>query len=250
MNAKHILVTGSEGAVGRRVCPYLLSKGHHVRGFGLEENSTLEDYVCGDLASEEALIAASEGMDCVVHLAAYSNNHADFADVLLVPNVLGLHNVCEAARKVGVHRLILASSVQVIGEHYKSAELIGVDISAPINHYAVNKVLAEVMGEMYARHHGLSVVAVRLGFYPRSIKEYESCKDKDVMRMMYISHDDANRFFEMACVSETPAAGEYAVTFLMSGSDDGYKYDMGPAKVIGGFEPQDRWPEGLDFLKG
>jgi hypothetical protein len=51
----------------------------------------------------------------------------------------------------------------------------------------------------------------------------------------------------MALVSDRPAAGEFAVTFLVSGSQDGYKYDMSSAKDICGFEPSDTFPEGLDF---
>ena len=55
-------------------------------------------------------------MDTVVHLGAYPNP-ADFVDVLLGPNVVGLYYICEAAVEFGVKRLILASTVQVTTGH-------------------------------------------------------------------------------------------------------------------------------------
>ena len=102
------------------------------------------------------------GIDIVVHLGAYPNN-ADFLDVLMEPNVRGLYNVCSAAADAKVKRLVLASSLQVISGHHKEG-VIGIeDGSKPTNHYALTKVWAESMGDMYARVHDLSVINVRIG---------------------------------------------------------------------------------------
>ena len=60
-----------------------------------------------------AIRRAVDGMDVIVHLGAYPNP-ADFIDVLLGPNVVGLYHICEAAAEFKVQRLILASTVQVI----------------------------------------------------------------------------------------------------------------------------------------
>ena len=248
MEVKHILVTGSEGAIGRRVCPYLVEQGYHVRGFDKQAESSLEDFVSADLSNAAAIETAAEGMDCFIHLGAFSHQNCEFAPTLLEANVHGLYNACEAARKAEVKRLILASSIQVIGNHFCTDEMIGLEHgTAPVNHYAMTKVWAEVAGEMYARHHGLSVVAVRIGAYARGREAYDNWRDKKWMRLMFISHDDANRFFEMASISDSPGAGQYAVTFLISGSNDGHKYDMSPAKDICGFEPANKHPQGMDF---
>ena len=107
-------------------------------------------------------------MDAVVHLGAYPNP-ADFIEVLLGPNVVGLYHVCEAAAEFGVPRLVLASTVQVTtGHKFRDRPVTVEDGPAPVNHYALTKVWAEAAGDMYARVHSLSVISVRIGWFPRN----------------------------------------------------------------------------------
>ena len=113
---KKVLVTGSTGAIGQPVCEHLLSRGHQVRGFARRATPNVDDYVMGDLNNREKVYEAVRGMDTIIHLGAYPNP-ADFIDVLLQPNVVGLHYICEAARELGVKRLILASTLQVVTGH-------------------------------------------------------------------------------------------------------------------------------------
>jgi len=119
-----------------------------VRGFDLVPTPDLADCVVADLADGDAVMQAAEGVDAIVHLGAYPNP-ADFMSTLLGPNVIGLHNVCEAAKAVDVARLVLASSIQVISGHDFPARAISVaDGARPTNHYALTKVWAESAGEM------------------------------------------------------------------------------------------------------
>src|SRR3954451_16205358 len=104
---RRVLVTGSTGAIGQPLCRYLLQRGHTVRGFARRPTPGLDDYVTGDLGDRDAVRRAADGMDTIVHLGAYPNP-ADFIDVLLQPNVVGLYHVCEAAAAAGVRRLVLA----------------------------------------------------------------------------------------------------------------------------------------------
>src|SRR5918996_1378953 len=113
---RRVVVTGSTGAIGEPLCGFLLRRGHYVRGFARRPTPGLSDYVTGDLADRDAVRRAAEGMDTIVHLGAYPNP-ADFIEVLLKPNVVGLYHVCEAAAEFKVRRLVLASSVQVISGH-------------------------------------------------------------------------------------------------------------------------------------
>src|SRR5204863_5524840 len=133
---RRVLVTGSTGAIGQPLCRYLLQRGHSVRGFARRPTPGLDDYVVGDLADREAVRRAATGMDTIVHLGAYPNP-ADFIDVLLGPNVMGLYHICEAAAEFGVRRLILASTVQVItGHEFRDRPVRVEDGPAPVNHYA------------------------------------------------------------------------------------------------------------------
>ena len=201
----------------------------------------------GDLADEEKVREAVEGMEMIIHLGAYPNP-ADFIDVLLKPNVVGLYYICEAAQEFGVERLILSSTVQTISGHRDLGRTVTLeDGPAPVNHYALTKVWGEVAGDMYARVHNLSVISVRIGWLPRNAEEAQNLVNSKVGKDMYFSHDDAKRFYERCVESENPPAGESAILFAASATEGTPYMDPAPARQVIGYVPQDVWPEGLPF---
>lgn len=245
---RRVLVTGSTGAIGQPVCQHLLSRGHHVRGLARRPTPGLEDYVVGDLSDPKAVRAAVEGMDTVIHLGAYPND-ADFIDVLLEPNVRGLYHICDAAREFGVKRLVLASTLQTVTGHgYPDGRTIRIeDGPKPVNHYALSKVWAEVMGDMYARVHNLSVINARIGWLPRNPEEAKRLVDSRIGKDVFFSHRDAQRFHERCVESSTPRPGECVTVFAISKPKSFPRLDLEPARRILGYEPQDTWPEGLPY---
>ena len=244
---RRVLVTGSTGAIGQPVCRELLAHGHTVRGFARRVTPGVPDAVVGDLADRDAVRRAVGGMDTVIHLAAYPDD-ADFIDVLLGPNVRGLYHVCDAAREAGVERLVLASTLQVVsGLRWTDRTVRVEDDVAPTNHYALTKVWAEAMGEMYARCYGLSVVAVRIGWLPRNPREADALARSGQGPAIYLSHGDAGRFFRCGVESPRPRAGEFAALFATSRAPGGACLDIEPARQILGYTPHDTWPEGLPF---
>ncbi len=241
---RRILLTGAAGAVGRRISLGLVARGHWVRGFDLHPSPGVSETVVGDLADAQAVSAAVEGCDIIIHLGAYPND-ADFIDVLLKPNVIGLYHVLDSARQHNVRRLVLASTMQVISGLKKGrSETVRLDDGvAPVNHYALTKVWAEAAGEMYARKFGLSVINVRIGWFVRNQHEAQRV-NKGSMGDWTLSHDDAVRFFCRCVESEAPAAGQCVTLFAISGPPGESPVDMTPARESIGFEPQDRWPAG------
>lgn len=243
---QRVLVTGASGAIGTPVCRHLQARGHHVRGFSLEEHPDLEDQIAGDLSDLEAVRHAVKDIDVIIHLGAYPNN-ADFLQVLLEPNVRGLYHVCAAGAEAGVRRLALASSLQVISGHQKEGLIRIEDGAKPTNHYALTKVWAEDMGDMYARVHSLSVINVRVGWFPRNTGEAQRLAQYEHGPRVYFSHDDACRFFERCVESETPYAGECATVFATSLPPDAMRLDLEPARTMLNYQPQDTWPQGIPF---
>jgi uronate dehydrogenase len=245
---KRVLVTGSTGAIGQPVCERLLQRGHFVRGFARRPTPGLADYVVGDLSDRSKVQAAVEGMDTVIHLGAYPND-ADFIDVLLEPNVRGLYHICDAARQFGVQRLVLASTLQTVSGHrYPDDRTIHIeDGPLPVNHYALTKVWAEVMGDMYARVHGLSVINARIGWLPRNPEEAQRLKESRIGPDDFFSHRDAQHFHERCVESLEPAPGQAVTVFAISKPKTFPRLDLEPARRILGYEPQDVWPEGLPF---
>ena len=218
-----------------------------MRGFARRPTPGLDDYVIGDLADPEKVREAVEGMEMIIHLGAYPND-ADFMDVLLEPNVVGLYHVCEAAKDFGVERLILSSTVQTISGHRDLERTIKLeDGPAPVNHYALTKVWGEVAGDMYARVHNLSVISVRIGWLPRNAEEAQNLVNSQAGKNMFFSHDDAKRFYERCVEAEQPPAGEAVILFAASKAVGTPYMDLEPARRVIGYEPQDVWPEGLPF---
>jgi uronate dehydrogenase len=244
---KRVLVTGSTGAIGEPVAQWLLSRGHHVRGFARRPSPGLEDYVTGDLSDRNAVRRAVEGMEVVIHLGAYPND-ADFLDVLLEPNVRGLYHICDAAREFSVQRLSLASTMQTVTGHGWPERPIRIEEGpAPVNHYALTKVWAEDMGDMVARVHGISVVNVRIGWLPRNPEEADRLKGSAIGPDCFFSHADSQRFYERVVESPNPGPGESITVFATSKPARIERMDLEPARRILSYEPQDVWPNGLNY---
>ncbi|MCP8303927.1 MAG: NAD-dependent epimerase/dehydratase family protein [archaeon] len=101
-----ILVTGSAGFIGARLCEGLKEEGYFVRGFDRisVREGYADEHIVGDLLEPEQVDYAVSGTDAVFHLAAIANvNYAREHSLETVKvNVMGTSNVCEACKKYHV----------------------------------------------------------------------------------------------------------------------------------------------------
>ena len=244
---KRVLITGATGAIGRAIYQHLIDRGHHVCGLGRSSLPELADYIQADLSDRAALDRAVEGMDTVLHLAAFRND-ADFIDVLLEPNVVGLYNICEAAAKHGVARLMLASTLQVVDGYTKDEEPIAADAPArPTSHYGLTKAWYEIAGDMYARNHNISVINARICWLPRDPEYAHRLANSERGVDIFFSHDDARRFFTCCVESSTPKRGESVTVYATSNALRRTRLELESTKRLLGYVPQDSWPDGLPF---
>lgn len=253
-----VLVTGSAGAIGRAVAPHLRLRGHHVRGFDRVEHDGCDETVIGQLSDATAVDRAVEGSQVIVHFAAAPDD-ALFVEHLVEPNVVGLFRVFDAARRLGVGRVIYASSIQVIsglirrrrqrGEHGPVRLEEGVE---PTNHYALTKVWAESMARMYSRRWGMETIGVRIGWFVRNVVEARHIIEHQAVHS-YLSRDDACRFFAAAVEASIPRpidADERAaahVLYAVSYNGGRPSVDLEPARRVIAYEPRDSFPDGLGF---
>src|SRR5205823_5551810 len=114
--------------------------------------------------------------------------------------------------------------------------------------YAACKVFLEAAGRVYSEAHGLSVIAARLGWCPRNADHVRELAATFWGPDVYLSPGDAGRFF--ACAVEAPADVRFAIIFASSKPVGAGQYDLGAAKRLVGFEPRDRWPEGVEAIVG
>jgi UDP-glucose 4-epimerase len=123
-----ILITGSSGFVGQHLTQ-LLNKKHQVTGFDLKNGE--------DIFNKNLLKQKMEGVEAVIHLAAYisATESWEKPEEYLNNNALGTLRVVEAAIKANVKKLIFFSSAAVKAE--------------PLTPYAVSKIAAEEILKLY-----------------------------------------------------------------------------------------------------
>lgn len=240
----NVLITGSAGRIGSAAAEALRRAGHFVRGFDRANSPAANESVIGDLTDLPSVTAAAKGAEALIHMAATPDD-ADFMTSLLGPNIVGVHHILEAARANNIKRVALASSGQVNWyAHITGPYPIRVtDPISPRYWYAVTKIFAEGAGQVYATSHGMDIVALRLGACPRDRELVDFIAARETSQDVYLSPADAGRFFVKFV--EAPSGFGFQVIFLASKWLKRQVFDMEPAKRIFGFEPQDRWPQGL-----
>lgn len=164
-----VLMTGAGGIIGREARHRLAGRYPLMRLLDLadiEPANAGEECLKVDICNLEALEAAMQGIDCVVHLAGVSVEPESNAwEQVLPANIVGTYNVFEAARRAGVKRVVFASSHHAIGYYRRGEVLTGAIAPRPDSYYGVSKVTGEALGRLYADKFGLSVVSLRIGAY-------------------------------------------------------------------------------------
>ena len=171
MSKQTVLVTGGCGFIGSHIVEALTQKGYRVRILDDLSTGSLENLasiakeveICiGDVANLSALEAAMEGCEFVFHEAAIASVPKSVQDPVGTGKVNygGTLNILEAARKLGIRRVIFAGSAAVYGDEptLPKKELMP---PYPITPYAADKLASELMGHVYGRTFGLEFVSLR-----------------------------------------------------------------------------------------
>nr|MCS5574037.1 NAD(P)-dependent oxidoreductase [Pseudomonadales bacterium] len=247
---KNVLVTGSAGRIGQAVVTELLSRGHLVQGYDRHPSPKLENAFLAELSNLEDLSKAMDGVETLVHLAATPDDVDDALGELFPPNINGLYHVMESARVSGVRRIVLASSGQV--NWFRSFNgpwpIDEKTITTPKGWYAATKMFLESIGYSYSVNHGMSVIVARLGWCPRDEGQVREIAAEINFKDVYLSPGDAGRFFA-GCV-EAAADVPHSILYATSKPVHTLRYDLGPAKVIANYEPQEQWPDGTEIITG
>jgi UDP-glucose 4-epimerase len=165
-----IAVTGGCGFIGSHVVDHLVRAEHDVAVLDVGSRWLNPDaeYRHADLFDEAAVQAAMTGADAVFHLAGA----ADVNDVAADPvravrlNVEGTARVLEAARRAGVGRFLLASTVWVYGAAIGQGELTEdapIDLRSPGHVYVATKLAAELLVHSYRAMYGQHFTILRYG---------------------------------------------------------------------------------------
>lgn len=242
------LVTGSSGRIGKAVVHELQARGLPVRGFDRTPTPRLNDMVVGTLTSAADVARAMAGVSVLVHLAATPDD-ADFLEEIVPNNIIGVYHVLEAAKDAGVKRMVLASSGQVVWyQRMRGPVPVGVDVQpTPRYWYAAGKMFLEAAGRAFAEKFGIEVIAVRLGWCPRTPEQVEEIRAESWAQDVYLSPGDAGRFF--TCAVQAKLRDKFAVVYATS-KPRHVMYDLDTTKELLGYEPGESWPQGIEVVLG
>ena len=173
-----IAVTGGSGKAGRAVVRHLLEHGHEVLNVDRVPSARVElAGLAGALHLRrphrlrrrrvEALGNAEKlpGIEAVVHLAAIPSPVHATPDLTFRTNITSTHTVFSAAARLGLKRVVWASSETTLGLPFDTPpDYAPVDEEhelRPESSYALSKVLGEEMARQFHRWSGIPIVGLR-----------------------------------------------------------------------------------------
>ena len=176
LNGKRVLVTGADGFIGSHLTEHLLACGAQVRAFVYynsfnswgwldhadEHVKRSIDVFAGDIRDPHGVRTAMQGCDIVMHLAAliaipYSYHSPDtYVDT----NIKGSLNVVQAARQLGVERVVHTSTSEVYG----TARFVPITEEHPLqgqSPYAASKIGADQIAVSFYLSFNTPVTVIR-----------------------------------------------------------------------------------------
>ena len=186
MTKPKIFVTGGSGKAGKHLIQYLLEKGYSVVNADLVplvmngvDNINLDITDSGQVFNalsgyanipELKLGEGIKNFKTVVHLAAIPRILVKPDNETFRINTLGTYNVMEAATKLGIKKIIFASSETTYGFCFAQGNPIPKWLpieedyeTSPTDSYGLSKVLNEKTGEAFQKRTGIDIYALRIG---------------------------------------------------------------------------------------
>ncbi len=176
-----LVVTGSKGLLGGYVFDYAARQGADVLGVDIVGRGLDYDrYLAADLTDLGQAYDVLHGADAVIHLAAINDQKVFTGVRTFMANVGSTYNVLYAASRLGVRRVVLASSIQVNHTSRPRTPIryryLPVDEDHPVDpqdEYGLSKVVGETAADMFARCYGLTAVSLRFVW----VASLKTCKN-------------------------------------------------------------------------
>ncbi|MGB4775295.1 MAG: NAD-dependent 4,6-dehydratase LegB [Daejeonella sp.] len=172
----NVLITGADGFIGSHLVEKLLDEGCKVRAFcyynsfnswgwldSLPQNSLNQiEVFTGDIRDPNGVRTAMKDIDVVFHLAALIAIPFSYhsPDSYIDTNVKGTLNIVQAAKDLGVHRVLVTSTSEVYG----TAKYIPIDENhprQPQSPYSASKIGADCIADSFYRSFDLPLTIVR-----------------------------------------------------------------------------------------
>jgi len=186
MTGKRIVFTGGSGKAGRHAVPHLVAHGYDVLNVDLKpfEFARVPTLIADLTDSGQAFNALTTHFDlpgfaagrpppppdAVVHFAALPRVLIEPDNVTFAKNVVSTYNVVEAATKLGVRKVVIASSETTYGvcfaegdKDFRSFPLEEDYDVDPMDSYGLSKVCNEKTARAFAMRYKADIYALRIG---------------------------------------------------------------------------------------
>ena len=217
MTKPKIFVTGGSGKAGKHLIPYFLEKGYSVVNADLVplvmngvDNINLDITDSGQVFNalsgyanipELKLGEGIKNFKAVVHLAAIPRILVKPDNETFRINTLGTYNVMEAATKLGIKKIIFASSETTYGFCFAQGNPIPKWLpieedyeTSPTDSYGLSKVLNEKTGKSFQKRTGIDIYALRIGniIEPDEYNRFEEfCENPSIRLRNLFNYIDA-----------------------------------------------------------
>lgn len=221
-----LLLTGGAGVVAQLLRPKLRARSDVVLA-DLRPPPTPpvagETFVAGDLRDPGYVDELTEDVGAIVHLGGQSNPGADWKDLYEV-NVGGTATLLEAARRRGVPRLVIASSVHACGGYNTKADW-PVHPTWPVRPccpYGASKGAMEVQGRLYSDEVAHArVVCLRLALVGHPLTWRPDAR-------AYLADEDLRTLVTAALETSRPFGSYFGASDCPNP-----RYDVGPGRELG-----------------
>lgn len=186
MTKQRILFTGGSGKAGKHVISYLIDQGHrvlnvdkvpldHPKVDNLVADITDSGQIFNAMSSYAGLDELEPGhgvpkFDAVVHFAAVPRILIQPDNETFRINTMGTYNVIEAAVKLGIKKIIIASSETTYGICFSDGQTNPAQLPLeedydvdPMDSYGLSKVVNEKTARSFQRRSGFDIYALRIG---------------------------------------------------------------------------------------
>ena len=260
---KKIVFTGGSGKAGRHVVQHLVEHGYQVLNL---DTKTLDNPAVRTLITDitdsgqvfNALTSTLElhefapdlrapKIDAVVHFAAIPRIMITPDNEVFRVNTMGTYNVIEAATKLGIRKVIIASSETTYGLVFanqpRDPKYLPLDEDYPVDpmdSYALSKICNERTAHAFAQRDGSDIYAIRIGNviepheYANFPKFFENPEGRKRITWSYIDARDLGQIVRLAI--EKDGLGFQ----IINAANDDCSSDMPTAELLRRFYPSVR----------
>ena len=228
---RKILVTGAAGIVGTILRPLLSEHYETILLSDIQPIPNLainETFHPCDLTDLEELTKLASAVDGIIHLGGAVGANYTFEEIL-GPNIIGTHNLFEAARRNKVRRVIYASSHHSVGFIPRGEPIDHLTAPRPNGEYGVSKAYGEALASYYVDNYEMEILSIRIGYVGN---------DVSTERRLYtwVSPRDLAQLIE---IGFTHPDLRHEIVYGISTTPDPPFFDNCNAHRLG-YEPQDR----------